>query len=346
MQSLTFHNTQFDIIDHNDQPWLKASQIGLALGYADGKAIQRIYARHKDEFTDAMTGVVKLTTPSGEQETRIFSLRGAHLLAMFARTKVAKEFRHWVLDVLEGEAEAPSPAKAKRKPKALPGALSVDQQDAIKAMVKARAEALPVDKQAGATVRCWSALKTKFGCGYKEIDAEHYLDAVSLIARLPLEGELLEAEDKPGSFADIIGRPLSPAERWMVYTDFHDNEQYKPIPPDAYVMTHRELLEIKAKPGTVTLDQLDLAMLYTLSSAAMQLCAMGEKLKPVMDALQSLALFGVDARLETCRLVVGHLHQRIGAEMEAAARQEGLFDEWMDLSAANDRNRAIIKLRR
>lgn len=35
------------------------------------------------------------------QETRIFSLRGCHLLAMFARTPVAKEFRRWVLDVLE-----------------------------------------------------------------------------------------------------------------------------------------------------------------------------------------------------------------------------------------------------
>ncbi len=105
MQALAFHTTQFDIVDRSGQPWLRANQIGLALDYADGKAIQRIYARHKDEFTDAMTGVVKLTTPSGEQEARIFSLRGAHLLAMFARTSVAKEFRRWVLDVLEGKVE-------------------------------------------------------------------------------------------------------------------------------------------------------------------------------------------------------------------------------------------------
>lgn len=33
--------------------------------------------------------------------TRIFSLRGCHLLAMFARTPVAKAFRKWVLDVIE-----------------------------------------------------------------------------------------------------------------------------------------------------------------------------------------------------------------------------------------------------
>lgn len=50
-----------------------------------------------------MTGVVNLTTPSGTQATRVFSLRGAHLIAMFSRTPVAKEFRRWVLDILDRE---------------------------------------------------------------------------------------------------------------------------------------------------------------------------------------------------------------------------------------------------
>lgn len=44
-----------------------------------------------------------MTTPGGHQETRVFSLRGAHMVAMFARTPVAKEFRHWVLDILDRE---------------------------------------------------------------------------------------------------------------------------------------------------------------------------------------------------------------------------------------------------
>lgn len=244
MQALAFHNTQFDIVDRSGQPWLRANQIGLALDYSDGKAIQRIYARHKDEFTDAMTGVVKLTTPSGEQEARIFSLRGAHLLAMFARTAVAKEFRHWVLDVLEGEAEAPT--KAKRKPKLLPNGLTGDQQDAIKALVKARVEELPENKRAKAAITCWSSLKSKFGCTYKEISPEQFTDAVSLIARVVLEGEWM---GKSTAFSDIIGRPLTRIERWMVYTDFEGNEQYKPIPYDACVMTHRELIQAMVTPG-------------------------------------------------------------------------------------------------
>ncbi|WP_324026123.1 P22AR C-terminal domain-containing protein [Aeromonas caviae] len=106
MNSICFHDTQFTVIPHHGQPWLTAAQIGTALGYADDKAIQRIYSRHSDEFTESMTGVVKLTTPSGKQDARVFSLRGAHLIAMFSRTALAKEFRRWVLDVLDRETAA------------------------------------------------------------------------------------------------------------------------------------------------------------------------------------------------------------------------------------------------
>lgn len=109
--ALAFQNTHFSVVDRNGQPWLRSGEIAKALGYSDASAINRIYARNSDEFTDAMTGSVKLTDPNGDlQETRIFSLRGAHLIAMFARTPVAKEFRSWVLDVLDREATVPAPA--------------------------------------------------------------------------------------------------------------------------------------------------------------------------------------------------------------------------------------------
>lgn len=104
--ALVFHDTTFSVIDRDGQQWLRGNQIGAALGYADEKAIPRIYARHADEFSDEMTRVVNLTTHTGERETRVFSLRGAHLLAMFSRTSVATEFRRWVLDVLDRESSA------------------------------------------------------------------------------------------------------------------------------------------------------------------------------------------------------------------------------------------------
>lgn len=102
---LNFHGISLLPIPDLDGIWLTANQIGYALQYADDKAVQRIYSRHIDEFTGRMARVVSLTTPSGRQETRVYSLRGAHLIAMFARTPVAKEFRRWVLDILDREIE-------------------------------------------------------------------------------------------------------------------------------------------------------------------------------------------------------------------------------------------------
>lgn len=100
---LNFHGVILTPVSDVLGIWLTSSQIGYALQYADDKAVQRIYSRHSDEFTEKMTRVVNLTTPSGMQATRVFSLRGAHLIAMFARTPIAKEFRRWVLDILDKE---------------------------------------------------------------------------------------------------------------------------------------------------------------------------------------------------------------------------------------------------
>lgn len=110
MNSIRFHDTQFTVIPHHGQPWLTATQIAQALGYASDDAVSRIYRRNADEFTPNMTTTVNLTvvrqTGSVQMENRIFSLRGAHLIAMFSRTALAKEFRRWVLDVLDRETAA------------------------------------------------------------------------------------------------------------------------------------------------------------------------------------------------------------------------------------------------
>lgn len=102
MNALAFRNTQFDIVDRNGQPWLKATQLAEALGYSRADKISELYSRNADEFTPCMSETLDLRGSGNlRKEVRIFSLRGAHLLAMFARTEVAKEFRRWVLDVLD-----------------------------------------------------------------------------------------------------------------------------------------------------------------------------------------------------------------------------------------------------
>ncbi|EKO8689429.1 phage antirepressor Ant [Escherichia coli] len=86
-----------------------------------------------------------------------------------------------------------NPRKAK---KALPGKITTEQQEAIKQLVMSRGQSLPKEKQAKAMITMWSSLKSHFGCSYKEISDEQFTEALSLAARVPLEGELIGKQEK------------------------------------------------------------------------------------------------------------------------------------------------------
>ena len=149
--ALSFHNQQFSIITHrNGQPWLRLPQIGAALGYTNQYHAQKLYQKHAAEFTDSMTALVKLNTAGGPQEVRIFSLRGAHLLGMFARTERAAEFRRWVLDILDAQSEA----EAKRRLQA-PARPRIDVRKTMLSNNITPTVPLPTDIQTAVNRRAW-----------------------------------------------------------------------------------------------------------------------------------------------------------------------------------------------
>ena len=113
MHNLTaeFNGTPVSILDHQGRRWLTARDVGRCLGYAEDEArnsINRLYARHADEFNQDDTFAVKLTAnpQGGNPNTRIFSQTGCILLAMFANTARAKGFRAWAKQALAGLTEA------------------------------------------------------------------------------------------------------------------------------------------------------------------------------------------------------------------------------------------------
>jgi prophage antirepressor-like protein len=102
MNELTFQNATLTLMPIDGEVWVTATDLARALGYEQPNQVTRIYNRNKDEFTGCMSRRVKLTLSGNYQKSvRLFSLRGAHLIAMFARTPVAKAFRRWVLDLLD-----------------------------------------------------------------------------------------------------------------------------------------------------------------------------------------------------------------------------------------------------
>ena len=112
MAELTFATLTIQTIDRDGERWLTISDIAAALYPYENKGgsqseapfekrVRNLYARHAEEFSESMTALIDVQTAGGVQKIRVFSLRGAHLLGMFARSKRAKAFRRWVLDIIE-----------------------------------------------------------------------------------------------------------------------------------------------------------------------------------------------------------------------------------------------------
>ncbi len=116
MKELMFQNQPIRLIEKDGKKWASAADIARALGYSRADKVTRIYDKHKAEFSDSMTTLVMVETADPQNGgllvnktmARVFSLRGAHLIAMFARTDNAQEFRRWVLDIPDGHRAAPS----------------------------------------------------------------------------------------------------------------------------------------------------------------------------------------------------------------------------------------------
>lgn len=103
----TFDGQQVEVVILGNQRFVAASQVGRALGFQDPvRAMSKLFTRNQREFESDMTFLVEIDGAGGRQLTRVYSARGAALIAMKAQTPKGEAFRRWVLDVLEGKAEA------------------------------------------------------------------------------------------------------------------------------------------------------------------------------------------------------------------------------------------------
>lgn len=200
-QALTFNNVTLAPIPHQNSLWIRSVELARALGYSDESSVGRIYKRNAEEFTPEMTQVIEISdTVNLTVPARIFSLRGCHLVAMFARTPVAKAFRRWVLDVLDKLDAEQHAAPSSPTPDDFTGTLSItpsstEDRKPLRALVGSWAQVSGLPFAA-----CWNQLKAAFNlANIKELPQEWIPDALAWVQAkidalpkaLPLQPERL-----------------------------------------------------------------------------------------------------------------------------------------------------------
>ena len=183
MNSLTFNAIELHPIQQNDtQIWITSTELARTLGYKQENAVSKIFNRKADEFTNKMTQVIE-NPQLPNLGMRIFSLRGAYLISMFAKTAVAKEFRKWVLDILEKEVEQPKHQLETRIK------INNRQITELKAIVDRRCEG-SVKKRTEMWHRHHQHFKVS---SYKDLLAIHFQDAVNFLETMKLRSTEEEA---------------------------------------------------------------------------------------------------------------------------------------------------------
>ncbi|ELF2913527.1 phage antirepressor N-terminal domain-containing protein [Salmonella enterica subsp. enterica serovar Schwarzengrund] len=199
--NVPFHGAELYVVNHNGEPYTPMKPIVEGMGMDWASQFTKMKQRFK-------TSIVKITMqlPGDEQRREIICLalrKLAGWLQTISPNKVRPEIRDKVIQYQEEcddvlyeywtKGHVVNPRKAK---KALPGKITTEQQEAIKQLVMSRGQSLPKEKQAKAMITMWSSLKSHFGCSYKEISDEQFTEALSLAARVPLEGEFIGKQEK------------------------------------------------------------------------------------------------------------------------------------------------------
>lgn len=183
--ALSFNDVNFSPVQRDGQIWLSSGELATALGYKSADSVSRIFDRNSDEFTNSMTLTVNLTVSNKNNElqqakTRIFSLRGCHLIAMLSRTAIAKQFRKWVLDILDREV-LNSQIESRQS-------ISPEQQALLHEIVARRSQG-----ERKIFAEMWARHNRHFKIPrYAELLAIHFAEAVHYLETMELKAKIVE----------------------------------------------------------------------------------------------------------------------------------------------------------
>lgn len=257
--ALTFNGITLSPVTYQNSLWIRATELARALGYSDTRKITHLYERNADEFTPEMTQVIEITDvpemgtlENLRRKVRIFSLRGCHLVAMFARTPVAKAFRRWVLDVLdkldaEQHAAPPSPT-----PDGFTGPLSItpEQQCTLQEIVRAKVEVFPKNQRPSLYAQAWSRFNAHFRLArYCQLQRDKMSEGITYLTRMELAVPVSSVSPAPAPATALPSSPASSDDAEGHLAAIRDHIRHINRHEEALFLLARRALPAVRKPG-------------------------------------------------------------------------------------------------
>lgn len=197
------------------------------------RAIRNLECSADFRLRNFVETVVSRENPSGGAaiESKAYRLTrdGFAFLAMGFTGKEAAQWKEAYINAFN-KMEAELLAQSRAIPYTVqPGdKLNAKQQATLRELLESNAKRLPPEKQGPAIMRGWSKLKAHFKVGYRDIPAEQFTDAVSLLSRHVAELEVVEPVFPSINAAQLL----------------LEGQSEHPLPNDVHTMIDRRAAEI------------------------------------------------------------------------------------------------------
>ena len=128
-----------------------------------------------------------------ENQQVIKVVRGGNKRGTYACKELVYAYATWIsakffLQVIRTfDAVISGRLKPQAPRQALPSGLTREQQAEVKALHNILIQSVPFEKQKALAITLWSAVKSKFKVGYKEVPPEQFPEVLSLMARVAVE---------------------------------------------------------------------------------------------------------------------------------------------------------------
>ena len=187
VQSFNFGNVS---VSFRDDGYLNATAIAAHFGK---RVPDFIKTEQNQEYINALAEHISKTTKIVLYRNQLVIVKhGGNNRGTWLHPKLAVHFARWldpkfavwcdeqIEQLLSGSLQ-PKPTKA------LPSGLTHEQQMEVKALHNILLQSVPFEKQKALAITLWSAVKSKFKVGYKDVPPEQFPEVLSLMARVAVE---------------------------------------------------------------------------------------------------------------------------------------------------------------